>query len=1589
MLMAADAGSLCSCVPDGAGANHSPYWNITNPSDVNNDGFVAASDALAVINTLNSQGSHQLSADSEGEVGSRLFVDVNNDGYVAPSDALAVINQLNAEGDPPPQLVKYNLQPVDSSGTPITQVQTGGDFYLQLIGTDLRPDLFNRPDNNQDGDPDENLRGVYAAYMDILYENNLAAPAVSEVQSIVVPAGGTGSFSLTYPGFTTASGKQVAAGSTPSINFDQTNATTRGTTATAIATALNNLFGAGTVAVAASNATTYRVTYTKFLNTDVPEPTTGNANVTVTQFVSTNPADASYNNLAFPAAITYSTNYGNGKSGADGGLSSADNTKRIIDDVGAFWSAPTDAVFNLGPVEVLRIHMFAMLPAGTTDPQTVHFTESFGTTDPIVNPAPSGLIRPSHDTLVFGNLDATPPEQSCVGDDVLAFNPQTGVCPFTNGAQIQSVPGSLLITSGPIFANSFTAPAINEDSGQDSVDVITGHTGFNTGSGTIILQPGSAQLVSGQGTVSQNGNNVLFTPAPNFNGQAVISYKAQIQGDTDPSHLASAQVTIPVTAVNDKPTITAPTSVNMQENTPQVFSGTISIADVDFGETGTTNAEQVDLTVGQGTLTLGSTPAGLTVTGNNSAHVTISGTLTDINAALNGLTYTASDTPNASVSLQITANDNGNVGSGGAQTANATVGINITAQNDAPVNLLNGTAITNGDSIVAIPNQTFVFAGHGKTFSVADADAGPASLTTTLTLGGGATGKLHVDPTNGVTIGGNDSAAVTLQGSQTAITAALATLSFTPPNGSVAAETLTIATNDGGNTGAGGALTTTNNLNLVLDPGVRPFPLDDAFQFNEGVSGVQNLDVLANDFKAAGATTTIVNVTPVSPAAGGSVAIHAGGTSLDYTPPADTNFFTPGAPLTFTYTIHDDVAGSTDRTATVSIAIKNIPDNPVANPDGPYGAVFDSAAATQPQTVVSAANGVLANDTDVDNNYGVSNYATLSAVLVTPPSSGTFNLASDGSFTFTAAGPGDVTFTYKAHAITPDGSADSANQTVTIHVTTPPTATNDHFNVLEQGNPPTSGNVLTGAGSNPASQPDVDTSDGKSLTATLISNIPANLNAGSVTLNPDGSFTYNPPAGQNFNTTRPPVNDLTFTYQAVTSDGRHSHTATVSLTVQEVNDPPTATNDTYLAVRQRTGTQVGVDQQIDVLANDSILPDVAINGDEHLTVTGVSTSPNGPFTTSAVSTGAGNGASVRVDANGHVLYTSPTNAPATDTFYYQISDNSAVSRGGPLNAVGQVNINVVDFVPKTVSGTVFVDSNGDGVMNNGEHALSGVSVKLVGCDFTSPAGCDPNTNVIQTVTTDINGKYTFAGTGIGLAPPKDGTSFKVVEVQPDFLLTGIDVDGSTNIDTTTGLRIQQDTITNNNQFVLVWSVTDLSGDVQNLNFADGGIDARPLSQGGSLLDASLLKQEYLASTGANGFIFELDGSGHMLWSYELDPTGTAWSGTTGISAQISGHDGTTGGPNLLDFTVGGQTVTLGLNYLISGSTARFRVIGIGPSGQYIIRVDGSFGGSTASQPYDGMFANNLSGAGGEGESAPVNAEYAGAADAVFSEKSWA
>ncbi|MDB6145417.1 MAG: hypothetical protein JWP80_4461, partial [Pseudomonas sp.] len=89
------------------------------------------------------------------------------------------------------------------------------------------------------------------------------------------------------------------------------------------------------------------------------------------------------------------------------------------------------------------------------------------------------------------------------------------------------------------------------------------------------------------------------------------------------------------------------------------------------------DAQHVTLTASHGTLNLGSV-AGLTgLSGNGGASVTFSGSLANINAALNSLSFTGDKDYNGAASFTVSSNDN-------TLTTNKTVNLNLTPVNDAP-----------------------------------------------------------------------------------------------------------------------------------------------------------------------------------------------------------------------------------------------------------------------------------------------------------------------------------------------------------------------------------------------------------------------------------------------------------------------------------------------------------------------------------------------------------------------------------------------------------------------------------------------------------------------------------------------------------------------------------------------------------------------------------------------------------------------------------------------------------------------------------------------------------------------------------------
>ena len=180
------------------------------------------------------------------------------------------------------------------------------------------------------------------------------------------------------------------------------------------------------------------------------------------------------------------------------------------------------------------------------------------------------------------------------------------------------------------------------------------------------------------------------------------------------------------------------------------------------------------------------------------------------------------------------------------------------------------------------------------------------------------------------------------------------------------------------------------------------------------------------------------------------------------------------------------------------------------------------------------------------------------------------------------------------------------------------------------------------------------------------------------------------------------------------SDGNGgSDTATVSITINNVNDDPTANNDATLDNPKLILTD-SVNNEIEVLSNDTFLPDPQ----ETLTIISV--------------TGAVNGTAAPSQDGSKIVYTPNQGVEDVfDTLTYTISDGN----GGTDSAT--TTVKVVDFVPTDVSGYVYMDVSNDGVMNAGEYGLAGLTVTLSGSNLFGQS-------VQLETTTDRNGHYMFS-----------------------------------------------------------------------------------------------------------------------------------------------------------------------------------------------------------------------------------------------------
>jgi len=233
-----------------------------------------------------------------------------------------------------------------------------------------------------------------------------------------------------------------------------------------------------------------------------------------------------------------------------------------------------------------------------------------------------------------------------------------------------------------------------------------------------------------------------------------------------------------------------------------------------------------------------STLGTLTLTGGD--------TLANYEAALRSITYqNTSDTPSdLTRTVSFTVND------GDVDSNVLTRDIDVTPANDAPMNTVPGTQSVVEETTTSING-----------ISIVDVDAGGSNVTTQLQV---SVGALNVTLSGNASIssGAIGTSDLTIQGSVAEINATLASLTYTGNTDVIGfnADTLTITTNDLGNTGLGGALqdvetvqidiTAVNDAPVVVGPGL-------AYTVNEQANlSIEGTGFSVSDADASSGTMT-------------------------------------------------------------------------------------------------------------------------------------------------------------------------------------------------------------------------------------------------------------------------------------------------------------------------------------------------------------------------------------------------------------------------------------------------------------------------------------------------------------------------------------------------------------------------------------------------------------------------------------------------------------------------------------------------------------------------------------------------------------
>jgi len=550
---------------------------------------------------------------------------------------------------------------------------------------------------------------------------------------------------------------------------------------------------------------------------------------------------------------------------------------------------------------------------------------------------------------------------------------------------IVSANGSLVFSASNGNALSLTDFGAGQNTDSLTMTVSNGVLILSSTNG-LIFSAGSndAATFTVKGTVA-NLNAALssVTYQPNANYVGSDSLAISVFDSTDGK---SGSATIALTVTPYPPSITAPASASLSENGSLTFStgggNAISITDANPGA-----VDSVSLSVGQGTLTL-STTAGLSITGTNgTASFTVSGSVSNLNSALNGLVYTPTALYVGADSLTLSLTD---AGDNLSASKNVSLAVNAlpSPTTSAPANALVNM------------NGTLVFsAANGNLISVADAAAGANTDSLTLSAGHG---TLTLSTTSGLTFAAgtsNGTASFTVTGTVANLNAALSGLTYKPTTNYTGSDSLAVSITDSGDVksasttvalGVGLPFITAPSAAFVAVNGSLVFSSTNSNPISVADSGPgNNADSLTLTATHGTLTLSTTSGLTITTGANGSATITVTGSVANLNAALNGVTYKP----TTGYTGSDSVA----------ISLKDSVDNLSASTNVAL-TISSPPAITAPATATVAINSTLVFSTANKNAVSIADVNAGSTVepLTLAATDGTLSLGSTSGITFTS-----------------------------------------------------------------------------------------------------------------------------------------------------------------------------------------------------------------------------------------------------------------------------------------------------------------------------------------------------------------------------------------------------------------------------------------------------------------------------------------------------------------------------------------------------------------------------------------------------------